>query len=115
MFPVRCFGRPGAQGSTITAFNTLASQRCVLHRQWFSSSVCQTIAELTGASTTKAYKQCWKEWAVWCAQEGVPNNVISPPILTNSLPHLFWVVLSQHTVYIYQPAISAFLEHQFCQ
>ena len=26
----KCFGRPGAQGSAIAAFNPLAAQRCVL-------------------------------------------------------------------------------------
>ena len=30
-----CFGRPGAQGSAISAFNPLAAQRCGLHRQGF--------------------------------------------------------------------------------
>ena len=46
-----CFGRPGAQGSAIGKFKPLAAQRCVLHRQEFSSSVCQV--GLTWASTTK--------------------------------------------------------------
>ena len=32
-----CFGRQHAQGSAISAFNPLAVQRCVLHRQGFSS------------------------------------------------------------------------------
>ena len=32
-----CFGRPGAQGSAISAFNPLAVQQCVLCRQGFSS------------------------------------------------------------------------------
>ena len=39
-----CFGRPGAQGSVISAFNPLAAQQCVLHKQGFSSSVCQAVA-----------------------------------------------------------------------
>ena len=38
-----CFGRPGAQGSAISAFNPLAAQQCVLCRQGFSSSVCQAV------------------------------------------------------------------------
>ena len=36
-----CFSRPGAQGSAVTPFNPLALQRCVLHSQKLSSSVCQ--------------------------------------------------------------------------
>ena len=42
-----CFGRPGTQGSAISAFNPLAAQRCVLYRQGFSSSVCQAVAGAT--------------------------------------------------------------------
>ena len=34
-----CLGRPGAQGSAISAFNPLAAQRYVLCRQGFSSLV----------------------------------------------------------------------------
>ena len=60
-----CFGRPCAQGSVISAFNPLAAQRCVLHRQGFSSSVCQAVVGATWASTSKVYHQCWKEWACW--------------------------------------------------
>ena len=43
----RCFGRPGAQGSVISGFNPLAAQLCVLHRQGFSSSVCQAVVGAT--------------------------------------------------------------------
>ena len=43
--------------------------------------VCQVITGVTLASQTKVYQQCWKEWADWCAQEGVPNNTISGPKL----------------------------------
>ena len=42
-----CFGRPCAQGSAISAFNPLAAQRCVLHRQELSSSVCQAVVGAT--------------------------------------------------------------------
>ena len=42
-----CFGRPGTQGSAISAFNPLAAQRHVLCRQGFSSSVCQAVAGAT--------------------------------------------------------------------
>ena len=42
-----CFSRPGAQGSVISAFNPLAAQQCVLHRQGFSSLVCQAVAGAT--------------------------------------------------------------------
>ena len=61
------FGRPEAQGSAISAFNPLAGQQCVAHRQGFSSSVCQVVAGATQASVSKVYQQCWKEWAGWCA------------------------------------------------
>ena len=47
---------------------------------------------LTGdnrVSKTKVYLQYWKEWAAWWAQEGVPNNSISEPILADFLLHLF--------------------------
>ena len=62
-----CFGRPGAQGSALSAFNPLAAQRHVLCRQGFSSSVCQAVVGATRASTSRVYQQCWKEWARWCA------------------------------------------------
>ena len=39
-----CFGRLGAQGSAIAAFNPLVAKRCVLCRQWLSSSVFQAVA-----------------------------------------------------------------------
>ena len=42
-----CVARPCAQGSAISAYNTLAAQRCVLHRQGFSSSVCQVVVGTT--------------------------------------------------------------------
>ena len=69
----RCLGQLGAEGSLITAFNHLATQRSVLHRQGFSSSVCQAIVGVTQASISKVYQQCWKKWAGWCAQDSVPN------------------------------------------
>ena len=59
---------------------------------------------------SKVYQQCWKEWAGWCAQEGVPNNAISVPKLADFLINLFWVGLAWHTIGIYHSAISAFLE-----
>ena len=105
-----CLSRPGTQGSTISAFNPLADQQCVLHRQGFSSSVCQAVVGATLASMTKVYQQCWKEWAGWCAWKGVPNNAISAPILAKFLLHLFQVGLAWHTIGIYHSAISTFLE-----
>ena len=51
----------------IIAFNPLAAQKSELHRQEFSSSVCQVVYWATQASTAKAYYHCWKEWASWCA------------------------------------------------
>ena len=67
-----CFGRTGAQGSAISAFNTLAAQQHVLSRQRFSSSVCQVVVGATQMPMSKAYQQCWKEWVGWCAQQGLP-------------------------------------------
>ena len=54
---------------------------------WLLSDVCyadrgslpKSVRHLVGAtqaSTSKVYQQCWKEWAGWCAQQGVPNNAI---------------------------------------
>ena len=61
-------------------------------------------------STSKVYQQCWKEWASWCAQQGLPNNAISGRKLANFLLHLFQVGLAWLTIGIYHSAISAFLE-----
>ena len=55
-----CFGRPGTQGSAISAFNPLAAQQCVLCRQGFSSSVCKDVVGATQMSMSKVYQQCWK-------------------------------------------------------
>ena len=107
-----CFGRLGAQGSAISAFNPLAAQQCVLHRQRLSSSVCQAVVG-GNLSTSKVYQQCWKEWAGWCAQQGVPNNAISASKLGNILVHLFQVCLAWHTIGIHHSAISTFLEPHF--
>ena len=103
-----CFGRPGTQGSAISASNPLAAQQCVLCRQGFSSSVCQAVAGATQTSTSRVYQQCWKEWAGWCARQGSPNNALSAPKLANFLLHLFQVRLAWHTIGIYQSAIYAF-------
>ena len=51
-----CFGRPCAQGLAISAFNPLAAQTSVLHRQVFSSSVCQVVVGATQASVSKVYQ-----------------------------------------------------------
>ena len=96
-----CLGRPGAQGSALSAFNPLAAQWYVLHRQGFSSSVCQALVGATLTSTSKVYQQCWKEWAGWCAWQVVPNNAISAPKLANFLVHLFQVGLAWNTIGIY--------------
>ena len=105
-----CFSRLGTQWSVISAFNPLAAQRCVLCRQGFSSLVCQAVVGATQTSMSRVYQQCWKEWAGWCAQQGLPNNAISAPKLANFLLHLFQVGLAWHTIGIYHSAISAFLE-----
>ena len=78
-----CLGRPGTQGSVVSAFNPLAAQQCVLHQQGFSSLVCQAVAGATQMSTSRVYQQCWREWAGWCARQGLPNNAISAPKLAN--------------------------------
>ena len=64
---------------------------------------------VTQASTTKVYQHCWKGWAGWCAQKGVPQNAISASKLADSLLHLFRVGLAWHTMGIYHSTISAFL------
>ena len=43
----------------------------------------------TQVSMSKVYQQCWKEWAGWCAQEGVPNSAISAPKLANFV-HIYF-------------------------
>ena len=70
-------------------------------RQWQGQLKC-----LHQGSTTSA----WKEWASWCARQGLPNNALSAPKLANFLLHLFQVGLAWHTIDIYHSAISAFLE-----
>ena len=42
-----CFGRPGAQGSAISAFNPLTAQQHVLCKQGFSSLVYQAVVGAT--------------------------------------------------------------------
>ena len=59
----------------------------VLHRQGFCSSVSQAVVGATWVSTSKVYQQCWKEWAGWCAQQGLPINAISAPKLA-----IFWFI-----------------------
>ena len=105
-----CFDRPGTQGSAISAFNPLAAQQCVSCQLGFSSSVCQAVVGATRTSMSRVYQQCWREWASWCAQQGLPNNAISAPKLANFLLHLFQVGLDWHTIGIYLSPISAFLE-----
>ena len=61
-------------------------------------------------SMSKVYQQCWKEWASWCAQQGLPYNAISAPKLENFLLHLFQVGLAWCTIGIYCSTILAFLE-----
>ena len=92
-----CFGRPGAKGSAISAFHPLAAQHHVLCRQGFSSSVCQAVAGTNRTSMSRVYQQCWKEWAGWCVQQGLPNNAISAK-LANFLLCLFQVGLAWHTI-----------------
>ena len=71
----------------------------------FSGKLC-----VSSSGNSKVYQQCWKEWAGWCPRQGLPNNAISVPKLTNFLLHLFQVGLAWHTIGIYHSAISDFLE-----
>ena len=103
-----CFSRPCAQRSAISAFNPFAAHKCVLHIQRFSCLVCQAVVGTTWASTLKVYQQCWKEWAGWCAQEGVQSNAISTPKLADFLVQLFRVGLAWPTACIYCSATSTF-------
>ena len=102
-----CFDRLGAQGFAIAVFNPMTAQRCVLCRQRFSSLVCQALAGVMSIY----YKNlpAVLETMGWCAQEGVPNNVISAPKLSDFLFCLFKVGLAWHTIGIYHSAISAIL------
>ena len=75
--------------------------------------VCQAVAGPTQMSMSRVFQQCWKEWAGWGAQQGLPNDAISASKLANFLLHLFQVGLALHTIGIYHSAILAFLEpHQ---
>ena len=56
-----CFRRPGAQGSFISVFNSLATQRCVLYTQEFFSLVCQAVVWGNLSIYCKIYQQSWKE------------------------------------------------------
>ena len=60
-----CFGRPCAQGYSISAFNPLAAQRCVLQ----TGVLFLSLSGSGGATQASmmVYQQCWKEWAGWCA------------------------------------------------
>ena len=79
-----------------------------LCQQGFSSFVCQAVAGATQTSTSRVYQQCWKEWAGWCAWQGLPNNAISAPKLANFFLYLLQVGLAWHTIGISCSAISAF-------
>ena len=110
----RCFGRLGTQGSAIAALNPLAAQRYMLHRKQFSSTVCKVVLGVTQASTSKGYKQCWKEWAGWCGQKGVLNNTISVPKLAEFLVHLLMAGLAWHSVGAYCSPISVLFCLETC-
>ena len=105
-----CLGRPCAQGSAISAFNPLAAPKvCVVQ-----IGVLFLILSGSGRDNLSVYikglQAVLEGRASWCAQEGVPNNVISVPNLANFLLHLFRVGLAWCTIGIYHSAISAFLE-----
>ena len=73
-----CFNRPCAQGSVISAFNPLAVESCVLHRQEFSSSVCQAVVGAILGSMKKSTSNVGRNWQVGVF-ESVPNNAMSFP------------------------------------
>ena len=69
------------------------------------------MAEVTQASTTKFYQQCWKEWAGWYAEVAVPKNAISLPNLAEFCficLGLDW--LGAQLVFIILKFLSFFLE-----
>ena len=105
-----CFGRPGTQGSAISAFNPLAAQQCVLCskgslpesvRQWWGQ-----LKHLHQGSTSSA----GGSGLVGVLNRVYQTTAISAPKLANFLLHLFQVGLAWHTIGIYHSAISAFLE-----
>ena len=49
-------------------------------------------------SVTKAYQKYCKERALRCPQEGIPNNAISAPRLTEYLVHLLKVGLAFYAI-----------------
>ena len=104
-----CFSRPCAQGSAISAFNPLAAQRCMFHKQGFSSPVCQAKAEqlkhLHQRSTSSVGRNGWVG-----VFKRVYQNTISVPKLADFLFYLFRVALAWHTIGVYHFAISVFLE-----
>ena len=61
------------------------------------------------AFMTKVYQHCWKELVGLCAQEGIPNNTISVPLLAGFFIHLFRVGLAWYIMDTYHSATSAFL------
>ena len=61
-------------------------------------------------SIIRAYQQHWKQWARWCAKQGVPNNAISAPKLPDFLAPLFRVGLVWCTIGVHHSAVSAILE-----
>ena len=106
-----CFCRPGTQGSAISAFNPLAAQRCVLHRQGFSSSVCQAAAGATlhqrSTSTVGRNGLVGVLNRVYQTMPSLPLNYSNKQ---NFLLHLFEVGLAWQRIGIYPSAIFAFLE-----
>ena len=92
----RCFCRPDANGSAICALNSLAAQRCVLHRQGFSSSVCQAVAGMTSVCLNqKSTSNVRKNWQV----------SISFPKVADFFVNLLRVGLMWHTIGICYSAV----------
>ena len=81
-----------------------------LYSKGYSFLVCQEIEGAAQAYTTKVYQNCWKEWTAWCAQETVPNSIISAPKVADFLHYLFRVGLAWHTSSINNNTFSAFVE-----
>ena len=110
---VECL-QPSLEFSGKLSVPPLALVPLVLHftlslcQQGFSSFICWAMVGATQTSTSRVYQQCWKEWAGWCAWQGLPNIAISAPNLANFFLYLFQVGLAWVTIGISCSAISAF-------
>ena len=102
-----CFGRMGAQGSAISAFNFVAACSHVLCRYGFSSSVCQVAVSIYNKGLLTELERMGR---LVCLR-GCTKQCHFCPKLAIFLIHLFRIGLACYVVaIIYHSAISAFLE-----